>query len=349
MISTRAHRPRIDPGQMIAAIPALLRFHPAQSLVVIGFTSTGTRRTVRCALRLDVPDPTELPAARDQLTAAMIANDIDLAVLVIIAEGASGTTLPHRATQQELLHAFAEAHVDVAEALWVAQIKPGIPWRSYVDVERSGTVPDPSSLPVTMATVLVGEPIYPSRADLVALLAPDPAPLLARRATRLTALPPVDPESGVRLIHALLDDLAADPATEAVPEEDTLVRAAHALTHHAVREAGLACLLTERAEAAQRLWTILTRTTPAPVVAHPASLLAAAVFLLGDGALANIALDIALLADPTNVLATTVRTCLDVAMSPELFRQLLAASFHAAHGAPSADPGPVDAGGDRSR
>lgn len=81
----------------------------------------------------------------------------------------------------------------------------------------------------------------------------------------------------------------------------------------------------------------------------PASLLAAAVFLRGDGALANIALDIASLGDPTNVLATTVRTCLDLAMSPDLFRQLLVASFHAAHGAPSADPAPVDAGGDRSR
>jgi hypothetical protein len=140
------------------------------------------------------------------------------------------------------------------------------------------------------------------------------------------------------MLHALLDQIAPDPNTHGGIDEDTLLRAAHALRHPAVREAGLACALSERAEPAERLWTILTRATPAPVVAHPASLLATAVYLRGDGVLAQLAVDIALAADPTHPLAQPVRACLDHAVPPDQLRQLLAASFDTAR---SRTTGPV--------
>lgn len=114
-----------------------------------------------------------------------------------------------------------------------------------------------------------------------------------------------------------------------VLDEDSLVRAAHALTHGDVREAGLACALTECAGAAERLWTVLTRATPAPVVAHPASLLATAVYLRGDATLAQIALDVALAADPDYPPALAVRSCLNRAIPPEQFQQVLFASLDA--------------------
>jgi hypothetical protein len=177
--------------------------------------------------------------------------------------------------------------------------------------------------------------------------------MLAQRASRLAALPGVQPEVGAGLLRSVLDRIAADPAGEVGLDEDTLVRAAHALTHPLVRQAALQDTLTDRAQAAQRLWTILTRATPRPAVANPASLLATAVYLAGDGALANVALDIALAADPAHPLALAVRACLGYTMSPEQFRQLLTDSFDAldrdasaGRGAAASSPVCGDRGGD---
>jgi hypothetical protein len=167
------HRPqplRLDPGQLIAAIPALLRSPPNESVVLIGFTATPAHLTAHCALRLDLPtadDP--LAAIAEQVSAAVIAQEVDRVVVVIIADGEPGTDLPHQPMRRALLRAFAEA-------VWTARIETGTPWRSYLDPGLTGTVPDPADSPVTMAAVLDGEPIYASRADLVAHLAANPSP-----------------------------------------------------------------------------------------------------------------------------------------------------------------------------
>jgi hypothetical protein len=197
--------------------------------------------------------------------------------------------------------------------------------------------------------VLAGAPIYASRADLVDHLAADPAPVLARRADQLAALPPAQPERAAELMNRLLDRIAADPTTEVLLDEDTLLRAAHALSDPLVREACLEYALSERVEAGVRLWTVLTRCTPPPVVAHPASLLAAAVYLRGDGTLAHVAVDIALAPDPTHPLAQVLRTCLDHTIPPDQFRQLLTDSFQAARRAPVTGSGSVPAAGDTPR
>src|SRR6266536_1969543 len=115
-MTSACHQPsRIEPGRLIAAIPAMLRFHPSDSVVLIGFTTTPDL-LVRCVLRLDIPTGTHLPAVAEQ----------------IIADGEHGTDLPHAAVQRALVRAFTDTHVEVADAVWVARIAPGTPWRSYV-------------------------------------------------------------------------------------------------------------------------------------------------------------------------------------------------------------------------
>jgi hypothetical protein len=46
----------VDFGTLIAAMPAMLRFTPTDSLIVVGFTGTGLYR-VTFALRVDLPEP----------------------------------------------------------------------------------------------------------------------------------------------------------------------------------------------------------------------------------------------------------------------------------------------------
>jgi uncharacterized protein DUF4192 len=325
------HRParRLDPGELIASLPALIRFHPTDSVLLVGFTSTTSGLRVHCVLRVDIPAPADRAALCEQLSTALIAQEIDLVAVVIIAEPVEpGGELPHREVAGALVRAFEAAHVEVAEALWAARIDTGVPWRSYTDPDHTGTVANPQTVPVT-AAVLAGRSVFASRAALAAQLAADPAPVLDRRARQLAALPPLRPHEAVTLLDRVIDQ-AATRSAEAVLDEDTVVGLAHALTHPTVRDAGLRCALSDRAAAALEVWTVLTRRAPRPVVAHPASLLAASVYLQGEGTLANLALDIALAADPTHPLATVLRTCLDNVIPPVQFRALLTASIHAA-------------------
>src|SRR2546430_10554603 len=107
-MTSACHQPsRIEPGRLIAAIPALLHFHPSDSVVLIGFTTTPDL-LVRCVLRLDIPTGTHLPAVAEQISAAVLTHEIDLVAVVIIADGEHGTDLPHAAVQRALVRAFTD-------------------------------------------------------------------------------------------------------------------------------------------------------------------------------------------------------------------------------------------------
>jgi hypothetical protein len=84
-----------------------------------------------------------------------------------------------------------------------------------------------------------------------------------------------------------------------------------------------------------RLWTHLTRLARPGYVAAPASLLAFVAWQLGDGALANVALDRALADDPRYSMARLLRQALDSGAPPSMARlpmtpEEVAASYDAA-------------------
>ncbi len=80
-----------------------------------------------------------MSAASEQLSTAAIANEIDSVAVVIIAEsGDRSENLPHRGLQRALVRAFDDAHVEVADTVWVERIEPGRRWRSYEDPGRAG-------------------------------------------------------------------------------------------------------------------------------------------------------------------------------------------------------------------
>jgi hypothetical protein len=73
---------------------------------------------------------------------------------------------------------------------------------------------------------------------------------------------------------------------------------------------------------AHELWLTLTRETPAPYRGTPAALLALTSLMQGNGAMANVALDVAEEAAPGHMLADLVREATD--MSPDQLRMVLA-------------------------
>jgi hypothetical protein len=79
----------------------------------------------------------------------------------------------------------------------------------------------------------------------------------------------------------------------------------------------------DRAPEAQRLWTILTRATPPPWRAEPACLLAVTAYVRGNGALAGMAVDIALDADPDHGTANLLNQALQLGMPPKQLRKML--------------------------
>jgi hypothetical protein len=64
------------------------------------------------------------------------------------------------------------------------------------------------------------------------------------------------------------------------------------------------------------LWTQVIRTVPAAFAAAPATLLAFAALARGDGALAGVALERALSADPGYTMALLICQAIDVGMTP---------------------------------
>jgi hypothetical protein len=77
-----------------------------------------------------------------------------------------------------------------------------------------------------------------------------------------------------------------------------------------------AWLSTDADEHPVRLWTDLTRRAQPDLVPAPASLLAFAAWRRGDGALAAVALDRALQADPTYSMALLLRQAIQAGIPP---------------------------------
>jgi len=89
------------------------------------------------------------------------------------------------------------------------------------------------------------------------------------------------------------------------------------------RDEALAACAGDAAPEAEQLWAALARTSPGADAATPAALLAVSALLRGDGALANVALDRALGADPGHRLAHSLRAALDGGWGPREIRAWL--------------------------
>ncbi|SCG54912.1 DUF4192 domain-containing protein [Micromonospora humi] len=184
-------RPRLSvrsPADLVVAVPYLLGFHPADSVVVVAVRG----RRVVFAARGDLPEPgaDPGPAAR-HLAQVVVRQDADAATVIGYGPAARVT-----GAVDAVGAALDEAGLVVLDALRVTDGR----WWSYLCGEPAccpadGTPYDPVASQVSAAAVFAGQVALPDRAALAAQVSPfdGPVRLAMRRATgrarhRLAAL-----------------------------------------------------------------------------------------------------------------------------------------------------------------
>ncbi|MEU9511862.1 DUF4192 domain-containing protein, partial [Micromonospora sp. NPDC048169] len=177
-----------SPADMVAAVPYLLGFHPADSVVVVAVRG----RRVVFAARGDLPAPGADPGPAARHLAQVVARqDADAATVVGYGPAARVTVIV-----DALGEALTATGLVVLDALRVTEGR----WFSYLCAEPSccppeGTPYDPAASQVSAAAVFAGQVALPDRAALAAQVSPlgGPVRLAMRRATararfRLAAL-----------------------------------------------------------------------------------------------------------------------------------------------------------------
>ncbi|MEU7529317.1 DUF4192 domain-containing protein [Saccharothrix sp. NPDC042600] len=308
-----------NPGELIAATPYALGFYPTHSIVTLFFEDAQLRHAIRVDRATD-------PFLHRRVVSHLVHSAHDLqatsVAVVIVGPPADDGALAC------VRDAFTTAGLPL-DLFGTPDIAAGARWFDYDNPARRGNLPDPTTSIVAVHAVASGLATLPSREALAAQVAPAPDDVLTRRAALLEVhranSRSVDVEEvgdgWVDWVKRRFLDRVAD-GDEAFSDED-IVQACDALTRRYVRDACLSLLTGPHAQAAERLWLLLTRHCPAPACAEPACLLAFGAYSRGDSALASVAVDRALAADPEHNLARLLRASLDHGMPPQRIRDLI--------------------------
>ncbi|HEX5405081.1 MAG TPA: DUF4192 domain-containing protein [Pseudonocardiaceae bacterium] len=304
-----------NPAAVLAAVPALLGFYPINSLVAIGLPDI-TAADVPVVLRMDPPRPDNIDEMLRHLVLPLAQHQVNSVVLVIVADDSDPAW---RAVLLECVSLMQAVDIAVVMQIWTNAIQTGWRWWCGQELAYGGVQGEIAA--TTASMVSAGWPVSARREDIAVPLAADPAAALARRASLLAAQqqdPTSDPAKAGR---ALLDRVRSALDTTSVDDvaltDVDVVELTVALADHRVRDA---CLHIEQLAdqlRAERLWTALTRATPAPHRAEPASMLAFLAYSRGHSVLAGIAITLAEAANPDHGLSGLLRSALTIGLKPD--------------------------------
>ncbi|WP_024796827.1 DUF4192 domain-containing protein [Tomitella biformata] len=322
-----------DPGELLAAIPALLGFVPEDSLVIVclgGETDNSVEMVVRHDLVSLIAEPDRMLALAAQLQALFEEADVGtVSFAVLDSDWAAGESRAwHRELIADMGALLMAGGVQVRGALLAREIACGAPWVSVLD-PRAGDIPDPMESAVAAAHVYQGRMIRDSRAELEAAIAAGPRDALAAMASHLRearAAAAVRRSLGGRLalraeLESVLTAVAGVDSGE-LPDDPEYARLAVSISCPEVRDALLSLVCCDQASAAERLWTLMGRALPNPERADAAALCAVSAYARGDGPFAGICVDAALDANPEHRLGLLLRQALDQGMHPDRIRTL---------------------------
>ncbi|WP_281689603.1 DUF4192 domain-containing protein [Pseudonocardia thermophila] len=344
----RIRQPVRSPGELVAALPSMLGFHPRESLVLVALRGAFVDLLLRC----DLPRPDDAGAAArfaEHGVAAVARTRPDAALLVVVTEGAhtpagprDGTTgegsppePPMTGLAAEVSERLAEAGIPLHTAVWAAGTGPGARWGCYTECRCRDTVPAAAVTAFAAGAAYDGVVVRPSREALQVLVTPTDPAAVERRERLVADLiddvvaadGAVDPED----LRGLLMLSLHDAAENRWPLDDQrIVALAVALGSPGVLHTAIVVTAKlardgspQERLAAEQLWATLTRESPDPEAAAPASLLAISALLRGDGALANVALDRAQDAWPGHVLSARLRAVAASGPRPDDLRDVL--------------------------
>lgn len=322
-----------DPAQLIASVPHLLGFRPANSVVVLG-CGGAAGKPVGPVLRVDLPVAECENEAAATLAALLTRHSIACATIVIVGRPPGDPpdpgNRPGSRFVRTLVRALRVLGRPVEHAFWTPEIRAGAPWACYDDPECSGVLPDDTATPLAAALASRGFVTFDSREEMARLLDPDDPVAVARRERLLehhleTLGDWAEQESSTQAFHEAGQALAQAWAGRPDLSDEQVVRLALALSDTRVRDACLATALPaggEKSMRAETLWLELVRKSPAPERAEAAILLGYSAYVRGEGAFARIAFENALAAMPGHPVADLLVRCLDTGMPPERVRGL---------------------------
>jgi len=314
----------------LAAVPHLLGFHPSQSMVVVALDAR--RGRIVLAFRYDLPDPPD-PARAQEITEHAVAVLKKRRIKTAIAAGYGAGTLV----------------TPVAESLGAGLRGAGIALRDLLRVQdgryfsyvctNPGCCPadgvpfDESAHPAAAALTAAGMPARPDRASLVASLAPltGQATESMRRATERALLRTEEliASSGAPGSPWLVVEAGREAVRSAIgiyrrggqiTDYDQLAWLSVTIADLRVRDDAWARMDPRHRAQHRRLWTDVVRHACEPYVPAPASLLAFTAWQSGEGALANVAIERALVADPEYSMAHLLGQALDAGLPPSAAR-----------------------------
>ncbi|WP_435206744.1 DUF4192 domain-containing protein [Micromonospora sp. bgisy143] len=297
-----------SPADLIAAVPYLLGFHPADSVVAVALRG----RQIIFAARADLPDPSTDLVDRARHLAGVIHRQGAQAATVV------GYGPPERVTPSvdAVRAALTAAGLEVLDALRVTDGR----WWSYLCTEADCCPPegrryDPQANAVTASAVFAGQVALPDRAALVAQVSPVTG--LAREALRaataraerrlveLIEQAPASDLLGGRAVRsagvAAVRDAQRRQRRGERLDDDEVAWLSLLLGHLPVRDHAW-----ERTDGRDRdidLWTDVLRRAEPELTAAPGALLAFAAWRAGQGALAAVALERTLSLHPDYSLA----------------------------------------------
>ncbi len=330
MTPTRTLRIK-SPTDLIAAVPLLLGFHPEESAVML----TVGGATEPFFARVDLPRcPEDVAAVVEDLCEVAGRHGVHDVALVLLTDDAVGA----QETFDALVTGLATPAVDVQVALR-ADGRRWFPLRGLAGDPDTGEEYDLATHPFTLEAMVEGRVVHDSRGALAdSLLPTDPDEVEQVSAA-------VDAASG-RMIDACRQvpdgpERAAAARTQFVAEGrwvqqrvrrfladreplDTpdVGRLLNVMMDIDVRDVAWAEMTRDDARRHVDLWRDVVRRTPFHVLAPPATLLAFAAWLAGDGALAWCALDRAKEADPDYSMAMLVERALTCAVAPSSWTPL---------------------------
>lgn len=300
---TPRHLTATCPEDLLAFVPIAIGFVPATSVVLLGIEGARPFHA-----RIDLPHD---ESTIDDVVAALLAparrHGLSRVVLVLYDDDTSVAD----ETAWSLHERFTAAGIEVFELL---RVHDG----HYFEALPGGSPEADDGIPFEVAhhpfvaeAVFGGRVTHASREALAATLTCDPV-RAQEVADCLGDVAPL-PRAGLRSI------IAAHAASRSSTPPDVVAGLVLALAHPEVRDEAWRWLTRDVARTYVEFWSQLVRRTPDELVPGPASVLAFAAWLAGDGALAWCAVDRVRAVDPQHTLAGLVADMLTSATSPELW------------------------------
>ncbi len=309
------------PTDLVAVVPAVLGFHPQDSVVLLTFGPPGGAFHAR----VDLPvAAAEQEAVAEVLVDAVLANRVRRAAVLLYTEDVEVAL-----SQGELLVGrLLDRDVDVIEML---RVDDGH-WHTVPEDGSPGTAYELETHPFTAQRVFQGHVVHRDREELADTLVgtdEDDAVAVALAATRFADLVTSSGESEqsprgflrseASWLRRRLPSRHEHRASLGAADAGRLLVLASLLP---TRNAAWAEINRENSSLHVDLWRELVRRSPRDLLPGASSLLAFAAWQHGDGALAWCAIDRCLEADPDFSMAHRVAELLMRAVPPSAWKQI---------------------------